>query len=95
MFRDLKRKKNIHYKLYLLYGGIILRIIFSVNHSYLQMNFQIAGKNLNFLNLQLYLKIKIFILINDKYLLQTKIEYNNDDKKQNILRERNILYLTH
>ena len=30
---------------------------------------------------------------NDKYLLQTKIQYNNDNKGQNILRERNILYL--
>ena len=30
---------------------------------------------------------------NDKYLLLTKIQYNNDNKRQNILRERNILYL--
>ena len=35
-------------------------------------------------------------IINDKYdeyLLQTKIQFNNDNKRQNILRERNILYI--
>ena len=29
----------------------------------------------------------------DKYLLQTRIQYNNDNKNQNILGEQNILYL--
>ena len=31
-------------------------------------------------------------MINDKYLLQTKIQYNNDNYWQNIPRERNRLY---
>ena len=33
------------------------------------------------------------MIINDNYLLQTKIQYNNDKKKQIIVREWNILYL--
>ena len=32
-------------------------------------------------------------MICDKYLFQTKIQYNENNKRQNILRERNIIFL--
>ena len=34
---------------------------------------------------------RVRLLANDKYLLETKIQYNNDNKRQNILGERYIL----